>query len=199
MNLSLKEIELYLPKYLSPETKNDLFKNLDNLPKSFDMFIKDGSLNKEELLQGDGIIINMQNIKMTIMIISNSCDIDPNNTRIFESYMLYAPIFSIDRYRESLIKDGISEDKVNNHIHDIKKQKITQIFYIPKSNSTILQEDCFIFFDRINNISLKKLYNKNECEYQRIFSLSQTAFYIFLIKISINFTRMMEGIDRGKY
>ena len=199
MNLSLKEIELYLPKYLSPETKNELFSNLDGLPKSFDMFIKDNSLNIQELLQGDGIIINLQNKEMRIMIISNSCDIDPNNTRIFESHMLYTPIFSIDRYRESLIKSGISEDRIKNHINDIKEQKITQIFYIPKSNSTFLEEDCFIFFDRINNIPLKNLYNKDKPKYQKIFSLSQTAFYIFLIKISINFTRMMEGIDRDKY
>lgn len=190
--MTLDNIKIYLPKYLSEETQKQLFENLKDFPNPFEIFIRSSS---NEILQGDGLIINIKNKKLKIMVISNSCDIDVNNKRYFESFMLYTPLFSLEKYKNSLLYEGIKKDDVDNHINDIKKQKITQIFYLPNSSYNNINEDAFIFFDRITNISNNKI-QRNNLKETRIFSLNQSGFYLFLLKLSIHFTRMQEGIDR---
>ncbi len=37
--ISLREIELYLPKYLSPEKEDDLFRELNNFPYNIDEYL----------------------------------------------------------------------------------------------------------------------------------------------------------------
>lgn len=191
--MNIDDIKIYLPTYLSDETQKQLFENLKNFPNPFDMFLHTST---NEILQGDGLIINIKNKNLKIMVISNSCDIDINNKRYFESFMLYAPLFSLNKYKDSLINSGLKKDNVDNHINDIKKQKITQIFYLPSSAYSNLTEDAFIFFDRITNISNNEIPRDN-LKKIKIFSLNQSGFYIFLLKLSIHFTRMQERIDRG--
>lgn len=186
------EIKKYLPPYLSEETQNQLFEDIKNFPNPFDIFTHSPF---KEILQGDGLIINVENKELKVMVISNSCDIDINNKRYFDSYMLYTPLFSLEEYKNSLLNGGIKEDNVKNHINDIKKQLITQIFYLPNSAYSGLGEEAFIFFDRITNISNNKIPRDN-IKKNRLFSLNQSGFYIFLLKLSIHFTRMKEGIDR---
>lgn len=191
--MNIDDIKIYLPTYLSDETQKQLFENLKNFPNPFDMFLHTST---NEILQGDGLIINIKNKNLKIMVISNSCDIDINNKRYFESFMLYAPLFSLNKYKDSLINSGLKKDNVDNHINDIKKHKITQIFYLPSSAYSNLTEDAFIFFDRITNISNNEIPRDN-LKKIKIFSLNQSGFYIFLLKLSIHFTRMQERIDRG--
>ena len=191
--MNIDDIKIYLPRYLSNETQKQLFENLKNFPNPFDMYIHTDS---NEILQGDGLIIKIENKELKIMVISNSCDIDINNKRYFDSFMLYTTLFSLNKYKSNLINSGLKKDNVDNHINDIKKQKITQIFYLPSSAYSNLMEDAFIFFDRITNISNNEI-PRNNLKETKIFSLNQSGFYIFLLKLSIHFTRMQEGIDRG--
>jgi len=60
-----------------------------------------------------------------------------------------------------------------------------------------LQEESIVFLDRINNIS-NKVIKSEELQTRRIFTLSDYGFYLFLLKISIHFSRIQEKVDRNK-
>ena len=131
-------------------------------------------------------------------MLSNSCDIDQTNKRFFASRVVYCPIFKLSKYRNALIVEYVdtgrhSTESVEAHIETIKQQLITQILYLPKGGR--LTEDSIVFLDRpinfpLENVDLESIKNK------KIFVLSDYGFYIFLIKLSIHFTRVQEGISR---
>jgi hypothetical protein len=198
--IDLDDIRLYLPKYLSPETEQKLLEDLSDFPSNIDerMYTK---LESETIFQGDCIknllIINLPNTETretNSIIISNTCDIDVSNKRKFSSNLIYTPLIKLEKYKELLICYNIySETSIKNHIEDIKKQRITQIFYLPPSAK--INEETIVFFDRVCSCDNRYLERSNISEI-RLFSLSQYGFYLFLFKLSIHFTRMYEGIDR---
>jgi hypothetical protein len=83
---------------------------------------------------------------------------------------------------------------LESHIRAIVRQEITTFFYLPKG--ALLPEDHIALLDRINNCDLRFLSEEFVRE-NRLFSLSNYGLYLFLLKISIHFTRITEGLDRG--
>lgn len=196
----LDDFKIFLPRYLSSETSKTLFENLEqftrNPEKIQSLMYCPPDYYSHEILQGDGINIYLGESKTPspVMVLSNSCDVDINNRRYFDSFLLYSPIISLEKYKNKLIKSKQhSELQIRDHIADIKKQHITQIFYLPKGRN--LSSEYLIFFDKTNNIRNQEISRDTLQQYKQ-FTLSQTGFYLFLFKISIHFTRMMEGIDR---
>ncbi len=198
--IDLDDIRLYLPKYVSPETEKKLLEDLSDFPSNIDdrMYT---NLENKIIFQGDCIkdllIINLPDTKIkksNSIIISNTCDVDDKNERKFSSNIIYTPLIKLEKYKNILIKNKMySERSILDHIEDIKKQRITQIFYLPPSAN--ITEETFIFFDRVCNCDNRYLQRTDISEI-RLFSLSQYGFYLFLFKLSIHFTRMYEGIDR---
>jgi hypothetical protein len=85
-------------------------------------------------------------------------------------------------------------ESIESHVEEIRKQEITQIFYLPKG--CYLQNESIVFLDRIISCKLdKELYEAKAV--RKIFTLSDYGFYMFLIKLSIHFTRLGEKIIRG--
>ena len=66
--------------------------------------------------------------------------------------------------------------------------------YLPRGKR--LKYDAIVLLDRLNNCPAE-IIRKEMIEKQRLFTLSNYGFYLFLIKISIHFTRIREGVDRG--
>jgi hypothetical protein len=198
--IDLDDIKLYLPKYLSPETEQKLLEDLSEFPSNIDERMYT-NLESEIIFQGDCIknlliisLPNTETMKTNSIIISNTCDIDVSNKRKFSSNIIYTPLIKLEKYKELLISYNIySETSIKNHIEDIKKQRITQIFYLPPSEK--INEENIVFFDRVCSCDNRYLKRSNISEI-RLFSLSQYGFYLFLFKLSIHFTRMYEGIDR---
>lgn len=204
--IDFEEIRNYLPQYLSTESQRKLFEDLKKSPDNLDDSYYSWRLtNSESYYQGDGIkqllVMNLPEPeigKLPSIILSNSCDIDPNNRRLFESRISYAPIFQLEKYKNALIKDHVETkmykmDAINDHIQNVVKQLNTQILYLPKGCG--LENDSIVFLDRINNCPIEEL-NKCGEESCKLFSLSNYGFYVFLIKLSIHFNRIQEGIDR---
>ena len=82
-NEIFEQIKSYLPSYLTPENKAELFSELKKFPNNFNYYL---CPHKETYLQGDAwrgfVAINFhtQESKMVSgVIISNSCDITPEN------------------------------------------------------------------------------------------------------------------------
>lgn len=198
--ISLEDMKIYLPPYLSSSSEKELFDNLKNL--SFNERSLYANLNNDPntIFQGDCIknlfVVNLPDTKIekfpNCMILSNTCDIDISNPRKFFSPMiLYAPVFNLEKYITKL-KTIRTSIEVDNHIKAIKEQIITQILYLPKYQNL---PESIVFLDRINNCDNGFIEREN-INSLRVFSLSNTGFYLLLIKLSIHFTRIKEGIDR---
>jgi hypothetical protein len=196
------DARIYLPKYLSEEDTKRLFEELKVFPNNLDRRLYTDYLNDQNVIyQGDGLrnftIISLPDtefIQTAVMIFSNTCDTDEENSRLFPSNLVYAPIFSLENYKQELILEKIKDEKsIDNHIDDIKKQKMTQILYLPKGAK--LPEDCIVFLDRVNHCDNKSVPRKDISK-QKIFVLSNYGFYLFLLKLSIHFTRIQEKVDR---
>jgi len=204
--ISFEEIKRYLPYYLSADDRQKLFEDLKKFPQNIDKrMYSESLLTKPLIYQGDGIDgLMVYNPPETgahpapVCVLSNSCDIDQANRRFFASRVVYCPIFKLSKYKNALIVEFVetgrySNESVEAHIETIKQQLITQILYLPKGGR--LAEDSIVFLDRpinfpLENIDLESIADK------KIFILSDYGFYIFLIKLSIHFTRIQEGISR---
>ena len=200
--MKLEDFKLYLPKFLSAESEKELFNSLKDFPKNIDSRIYTNYLSNSDIIyQGDGIsdmlFVNLPNPEIKpipSMILSNTCDIDLVNVRNFPSQVVYAPIFNISKYQEALYKNSIkTKEQIDSHINSIKNQEITQVFYLPKVEGEI--DDSIVFFDRVCNFP-NKLISRENLKEKRLFTLSDYGSYLFILKLSIHFTRIQDKVER---
>ena len=199
--IPFEEIKRYLPQYLSGESQGELFDELKSFPDNIDQRVYTSYASSETIYQGDGfnglLIINFPSPEIKhapALILSNTCDIHPENKRLISVRIVYAPIISYDSYKKMLlVKAKTRIKKIYDHLDAIKKQYVSNIFYLPEGKG--LKYNAIVFFDRLNNCPAKTI-SKEMIENQRLFTFSNYGFYLFLIKISIHFTRIREGIDR---
>lgn len=200
--MKFEEFRIYLPKYLSSESERELFAGLKDFPENIDDRIYSTYLQNDEVLyQGDGIkdllVFNFPKLekkKKECIVLSNTCDIDPNNKRNFPSQIIYAPIIKLEDYIHKIIeKTSKTPIQVQEHINAIRKQKITQIFYLPPFSGRL--EESIVFLDRIFNLP-NGFIDREKLNERRIFNLSDYGIYLFLYKISIHFTRIQDRVER---
>ncbi|MCB1046546.1 MAG: hypothetical protein KDC10_05025 [Calditrichaeota bacterium] len=190
-------LSTFLPKYLTPEKQADLWEEIRNFPR-ISRFYLSPELGVENALQGDGwhgfSVIHFNTLEkktITGMVISNSCDIDPNNIRSHEGRVVFAPIVRMGKYRRLLEKNGMDADKLNGHFESIRRQEVTSIFYLPQVSSDF--EESIVFLDDLHSQGISDFVATDRC---RKFQLNQTAFYLLMIKLSIHFSRLNEGFSR---
>ena len=202
MNLP-NDISLYLPKYLSDESTKVLLEALQEFPSNINQkFYTAHFSDTDVIFQGDGMkgfqVINLPSERIDIapvLVLSNTCDIDLKNKRDFPSQISYAPLLNLNKYKTMLEANGKSAVSVEDHLADVRKQKITQMLYLPMGSG--LTYEAIVFLDRINNCDNKSISRKDLYQ-RRLFVLSDYGFYLFLIKVSFHFTRIQEKIDRNK-
>jgi len=200
--LSQEEIKLYLPKYLSPEQTDILLHELNQFPENIsNRLYSHPSQQREQILQGDGIrslpVVSFPNniIKeVPVMVISNSCDNNPENIRMYASRICYCPLVKLNKYQESLLNLGANRQAVEDMLEDIKNQKLSQVFYLPRGAS--LEEEYIVFFNTIVSCDTNHIFRERLNE-QKLFSLSDYGIYLFIFKLSIFMTRLNEGISRN--
>ena len=194
----LEASRIHFPPYLTPGDKFRLFDELRRFPESVDYYMP---FKSEEILQGDGIdglayVYRdsggaLQEREIKGIVVSNSCDIAPANESTFSSKLLYAPIAELNGVVQRYSHSGKSDEQIRTFTETIRKQRVTSVFYLPELNSKL--PESIAYLDDIRPIDLGEFYG---CGFERIFSLSQYGFWIFLIKLSIHFTRMQEGVRR---
>jgi hypothetical protein len=184
----------HLPSYLSPKQKDDLFEQIKKFPK-INYYI---SKNDQEVLQGDAwtgfTILDFYSGEKRLLkgvVLSNSCDIDTENDRDLNVNVIFAPLIKMEKYVALLRSSGITADKIDAKIEAIKLQKVTSIMYFPKGGD--IDADYIINLDDIRSQPLQVFL---EGERLRLFTLSQSGFYVLLLKISIHFCRFQEGVLR---
>lgn len=200
--MNLDDIKIYLPKFLSAESERELFEGLKDFPNNIDARLYTNHLIDSEIIyQGDGLmdllVVNLPSaIQKAIpcMILSNTCDIDLKNPRNFPSQLVYAPIFKLKNYQEALYQNSKkTKEQLDSHIDAIKHQRITQVFYLPSIAGKI--EESIVFLDRVCNFP-NKLIERQDIKNRRLFTLSDYGAYLFLLKLSIHFTRIQDEVER---
>jgi hypothetical protein len=201
--MNFEDLKLYLPKYLSDDSQKKLFSGLKDFPDNLDSRFYTTKLRGEPVIfQGDGIdnliVLRLPDItkkEKACIVLSNTCDIDPNNKRNFPAQIVYSPIISLNDYiRKVLSKTNKSENQKEDHLKDIRSQRITQIFYLPEIQGTL--DESIVFLDRIYNVD-NSFVDRDTLDQQRLFSLSDYGAYLFLFKLSIHFTRIQDNVDRN--
>ena len=191
MRIPQSDIQKYLPQYLSDDAKKALKNSLDDFPNNQEKMIMSEDIfneHKSKLLQSD--IVECKNIydgsNAKVMIISNSCDNSSENERDFPICVSFVVILSLEKIKNAFEKNGIDKQAIDNKIDAIKKQQVTNMFYLP--------DDMVVLLDRTMHLDYNKF---SEAMINKIASLSNYGFYAFLFKLSYHFTRLREGTQRG--
>lgn len=196
------EIKKYLPQYLSDAELNHLKDELAKFPTdgTKDTIYTIAFNGADFLLQGDGIgkmpYLNFPNAdvhSLNAILLSNTCDMSTENKRMNPCRIMYAPILNFEKYADKL-RESFPEQRVTNHLKDVKAQLISQMLYLPKGGK--MDYDGIVFFDRAISLPLTEDIVKNMCG-NKLFTLSNFGLYLFLFKLSVHFTRIQERIDRA--
>lgn len=204
MSQWFEDFKIYLPKYLSAEGQTKLFSELSQFPNNIDGRLYTLRLLDEiNIFQGDGLaslwvadLPNERIEKTRVMVLSNTCDISPDNKRLLGPRILYCPIISFPKY-ESLVRTQANlppNFNPSGHCDAIRKQHNSSMFYLPKNDK--LGEDAIAMLDRINNCDAQAV-DFDELITKRLFTLSDYGFYLFLFKLSLHLTRIREGVSRN--
>ena len=190
------QVRLYLPQYLSPERQQDLWNELRSFPNNRSIYSTRD--NDPECLQGDGwrgfVAINFHTLdRKTVsgLILSNSCDVSPANTRATTPSITFVPLMKLQRYLAVLEGNGQSEQQRADVAASIRKQAVTSLMHLPAIPGQ-MEESLALFGD----VRSQPLDHFMAGERSLIFRLSDFGFYLFLFKLSIHFTRMLEGVER---
>ncbi len=197
MDITAEDIKEHIPYYLTQADKDGLIKALKDFPDKMNYYT---TKHQDELLQGDGWnsldIINLETTERKSIkgiILSNSCDISPENPRDIPARIVFAPIIPLSLYKDLLSQKDIKAEKISSKISSIKQQKITSLFYLPKGGC--LNSDYIAVLDDLHTIPAHYFYKKTDRKKE--FTLSQAGFYLFLLKLSIHFCRFHENVFRG--
>ena len=194
--------DLYLPQYLSSLERDVLRKELASFPTdgTKDTIYTSALDGVNYLLQGDGIdempYVNLPDLKIGKVpgiLFSNTCDMSIENKRINPCRIMFAPLIDFSKYSQKVYAN-FDKEKADSHLNDLKRKYITQAIYLPKGAK--LKNDSIFFFDRAISLPLTEEFVEQFCK-KKLFTLSNFGFYLFLLKISIHFTRIQEKIDRA--
>lgn len=196
MPITVETIQSQIPSYLTQDAKEGLAKALESFPKNTNYYT---SRYSEELLQGDGWsslellrFEDGQRKPVKGILLSNSCDIAPENRRDLPARAVFAPIIPFSRYLQLLTEAGIDPEKIKAKSVAIREQRITTLLFLPKG--AVLNDDYIAHLDDLHTIPLASFLAKTDR--QKLFTLSQVGFYIFILKLSIHFCRFHENLAR---
>lgn len=193
----LESIRLYLPKYLTPEQARDLWSGLADFPKNTDYYLFDSGLN-DKVLQGDGwrgFVVRdfFTGDRRTVsgVVLSNSCDVAPENETNTPANIVFAPLISVSKFEDLLRGRGKTLEQMTSFLADVRQQRLTNIFCLP-AYSDVIAESMIL----LDDVHVHPATAFRECERNALFRLNQVAFYLFLMKLSIHFSRFNERVTR---
>jgi len=191
----------HLPFYLTGEES----RKLKNAIKDFDLdrdveYFLDKA--HDAPLQGDGcdcltLFEFESGTRQTVkgIILSNTCDISPQNKRDLPPDVTFAPLIDLSAYLRLLQSAGVGQEAIQNKITSIKRQEVTSLFYLPTLE--ILGKDSVAVLGSVHSMPARHLVrNPNRVT---LFSLSNFGFYLFIFKLSIHFCRLQEQVHRSEH
>ncbi len=198
-NAFADSIKEHIPPYLTLEQKQALASAFHRFPDAKEYYLS--GLYPDEMLQGDCWtnlkIFNFDTgAKKPVpgIILSNSCDISPDNKREIRPNVVFSPIIRLSKYTQLLEKCDLDAAQIKTKIEAIKKQAVTTIFYLPDAVGG-LGDEYIVILDDVH--TMPAAYLKIGSENTKNFTLSDLGFYMFIFKLSIHFCRLRENVIRA--
>ena len=202
MDISAENLQRHLPYYLSAEDRRVLVDNLRALAsgRSAEYFLSpQNNAFQNKMLQGDGwhgfqVFVHGLGRAHQVagVVLSNSCDVDPESLRETPPRVTFAPFSRLAAYENLLHKSGVDRARVREKISSIRAQKATNMFYLPAGGPLV--EDHVIRFDEVQSMPWSM--HAGSPHKKKIFTLSDTGFYLFVFKLSVHFCRLQENVIR---
>lgn len=104
------------------------------------------------------------------------------------------PHHKLDKLRYRLLSAGCSEEQIGSRLEAIKRQKLTNLFYLPKGGK--LQADSAVYMDRICHCRSDSI-SRESVPDRRLFTLSNVGAYLFFLKLSVHLLRMTDKVVRS--
>jgi hypothetical protein len=194
--IQLEQVRLYLPQYLSPARQQELWSELRAFPNNRSIYSTRN--NDPDSLQGDGwrgfVAIDFHTLdRKTVsgLVLSNSCDLSLANKRTITPNITFVPVVKLERYLAVLQAKGQNDEQRANVATTIRRQEIASLMHLPAIHGQM--EESLAIFGDVRSQPLDHFAASNR---SLLFRLSDFGFYLFLFKLSIHFTRMLEEIER---
>lgn len=194
--ISAQSIQNQLPYYLTQKEKEGLAHALANWPNPIQYYI---SGYDADILQGDSwthLPIRRfetgEKLLVNGVVLSNTCDIAPENPRAIPPKAVVCPLVRLDHYVHLLEKASLSSKAIGDKVKAIRAQRITNIFYLPDvpnlsgEHITVLDD---VYSVPTRFIEIGKVNRK-------LFTLHLVGFYLFVLKLSAHFCRLHEQVKR---
>ena len=199
MDINPDTLESQIPYYLTRDQKEGLIKALSDFNETPFARGYYTSLYMEETLQGDGWsgleVIRFETgdrNQIKGIILSNTCDISPENIREVPPKIVFAPLIKLKKYEKLLLTKGLKKVQINAKLKAIRKQSVTTMFYLPSGG--YLDEEYVAILDDLHSIPSNVFLDNNKRN--KLFTLSMFGFYLFLFKLSVHFCRFHENLER---
>lgn len=197
MNIDSFNYKDFLPFYLTEDQKVGLASALKDFSEHSSVFT---DKFPENTLQGDYWektpymdFTTGRKDEIHVMVLSNSCDIDPSNSRDFPVFITYAPVIGFARYQQMLENKGLNAKKISEKMSAIRGQRITSMMFLPAEGD--VENESIALLDRAISVPYKAFLDAPNKK--KISSLNQFGHYLISFKLSIHFCRMHEGLARG--
>ena len=194
--LDNEELGRYFPSYLTDDQKRLLAQELRSFRDKMPYYT---SMYPDEVLQGDGwtkfALVDFDTGKgrsVRGIVLSNTCDIDPNNERILPVNVLFAPIVGLAAYAQKVADAGMPLEKIGDKLDAIRRQDVTSVFYLPAGGG--LTEEHIALLDDVHPMRVERMYATEGRT--KLFTLSQGGIYLFLLKLSMHFCRFHDRVVR---
>jgi hypothetical protein len=151
-----------------------------------------------EMLQGDGwagfqvLSFTSGDRKMIRgIVLSNSCDVSPENERVLPLRVTFAPIMKLNNLRTRFMERGIRSEQIDQRLQAIRSQSVTNMFYLPADGP--LDEEYVALLEDLHSMPIAA----HQLAAGKLFTLSMVGFYLFVFKLSVHFCRLHENVDRS--
>ena len=202
MNLDLESLQQQIPYYLTAKDRQVLVDELKAISKGepADYFLSPYRDSfKADMLQGDGwrgfqLFKFDTGERRTVqgIVMSNSCDVEPRNARDVPARVMFAPLVKFAAYEVVLRASGIDTKKVDEKLASIRGQKTTNMFFLPAGGPLV--EDHVVRLDDAHSMPFAAHASAQGRE--KLFTLTNTGFYMLVLKLSVHFCRLHEKVNR---
>ena len=201
MTFNPEDLRTGLPAYLTAADQVALTKGLRDFMQSQRLSGFYYATRDPEPLQGDvwGRVDVFkfetgERKRVRAMVVSNSCDISAGNARYLPPRLTVATVVPLASYEQLLLTNGLTRQRVSDHLQQVRAQMVTQLFYLPPGGA--MQTEHVALLQDLHSLPLEAM--AAQPPKPRLASLSQFAFYLLLFKLSVHFCRFLEGVDRGQ-
>lgn len=203
MNFDADSLRQQIPYYLTAEDRQILLDELKAIAqgRTVDYFLSPHrDTFKSDMLQGDGwrgfqlfIFDTGERRSVQAIVLSNTCDVEPGNQRDVPARVIFAPLVKLADYDAVLRADGVDRQRVDEKLASIRAQKTTNMFFLPAGGP--LAQDHVVRLDDAHSMPVAAHAAAKDVE--KLFTLSNTGFYMLVFKLSVHFCRLQENVNRN--